>query len=95
MRHGGFADVWKGHYRGREVAAKALKVYFKTDLGKVRRVGCPRPVVRINELIMSHTEVLPGGCDMEFASSPERATVVGRGDDRNPFRDGGRVDDER
>jgi len=44
LYHGGFADVWKGHYRGREVAAKVLRAYNASDLGEVRRVGlwwCP------------------------------------------------------
>ena len=37
--HGGFADVWKGKYQGREVAAKVLRVYRKENPGKTRRVG--------------------------------------------------------
>ena len=27
--HGGFADVWKGKYQGRDIAAKVLRVYQK------------------------------------------------------------------
>ena len=37
--HGGFADVWKGQHHGRDVAAKALKVYLKDDFEEIRRVG--------------------------------------------------------
>ena len=37
--YGGFADVWKGQYRGREVAAKVLRVHIKSDLRRIRRVG--------------------------------------------------------
>ena len=42
MYHGGFADVWKGRYHGREVAVKVLKVYKMSDLEQIRRVGCWR-----------------------------------------------------
>jgi len=37
--HGGFADVWKGRYRGKEVAAKVLRPRRTDDLERVRRVG--------------------------------------------------------
>ena len=37
---GGFADVWKGQYHGREVAAKVLRLRQREDLERVRRVGC-------------------------------------------------------
>jgi len=37
--YGGFADVWKGKYRGREVAAKVPRVHMKSDLERIRRVG--------------------------------------------------------
>jgi len=37
--HGGFAEVWKGEYQGREVAVKVLKVYVTSNLAKIRRVG--------------------------------------------------------
>lgn len=37
--HGGFAEVWKGEYQGREVAVKVLKVYLTSDLDKITHVG--------------------------------------------------------
>ena len=49
--HGEFADVWKGHHQGREVAAKVFRVYKKNGLEQVRRVGCSlrsRHVICIN-----------------------------------------------
>ena len=36
---GGFADVWKGTYHGREVAIKVLRVYATSDLQKITRVS--------------------------------------------------------
>ena len=35
---GGFGDVWKGAYSGRDVAIKALRVYKRDDVHKVERV---------------------------------------------------------
>ena len=39
--HGGFAEVWKGEYQGREVAVKVLKVYVTSDLVKITKVNSP------------------------------------------------------
>ena len=36
---GGFADVWKGEYRGTEVGVKVLRTCTKSDLEKVTRVS--------------------------------------------------------
>ena len=84
--HGGFADVWKGQHHGREVAAKAVRVYSTSDIERIRKAGRPR-LVRINELTVPHTEVLRGGRDVELPSASER-TAVGRGDDvRDSARD--------
>lgn len=54
---GGFADVWKGNYDGREVAAKSLRVYRTSDLDEVREVGRSRTVFT-NELTVSLAAVL-------------------------------------
>ena len=32
---GGFADVWKGEYCGRDVAVKVIRTYSKSDLQKI------------------------------------------------------------
>ena len=32
---GGFADVWKGEYRGRDVAVKVIRTYSNSDLQKI------------------------------------------------------------
>ena len=36
---GGFADVWKGEYRGREVAVKVIRLYSRDVLEGVINVG--------------------------------------------------------
>ena len=36
---GGYANVWKGQHDGHEVAVKTLRVYQKSDLEGVRKVG--------------------------------------------------------
>ena len=74
--HGGLADVWKGQYKGREVAAKALKVYITSDLSKIRKVGGLPLIMFSTELTVSHAVVLQGGRDVEDASSPERVTTL-------------------
>ena len=59
LYRGGFADVWKGYHRGREVAVKVIRTYTRGTLQKVVDVssGCvTRP--RVDELIESCAEVL-------------------------------------
>ena len=36
---GGFGDVWKANYDGRDVAVKALRIYKTDDVRKIKRVG--------------------------------------------------------
>jgi len=92
---GGFADVWKGQYNGREVASKVLRVYQNGDLERIRRVGRPSSVVRIRELTVSRTEVLQRGHGMECPLPSERATAIRRDHDRDSVRDGIGMDGER
>jgi len=40
LDRGGFSEVWKSEYQGREVAVKVLKVYQTSDFKKITRVGC-------------------------------------------------------
>ena len=40
LYRGGFADVWKGKYRDRDVAMKVLRTYSTSDLQKIIGVGC-------------------------------------------------------
>ena len=93
---GGFGDVWKGKYKGQEVAAKVLRTYITSDFEKIRKVGGAQLVMFPNELTVSHTAVLRRGHYMEDTSSPERTATVRRDDDRESIspRDGIGVDGE-
>jgi hypothetical protein len=46
----------------------------------------------INELTVSDTEVLRGGCGMEGPPSSQRVTAIRRDDGRGSVRDGIRLD---
>lgn len=51
LARGGYAEVYKGNYHGREVAVKVLKVYQTSDFNKITRVGhqcCDRQSVLTN-----------------------------------------------
>ena len=39
LYRGGFADVWKGNYCGRDVAVKVIRIYSTSDLRKVAGVS--------------------------------------------------------
>ena len=43
LYHGGFAEVWKGISRGREVAVKVLKLYQCSNKEQIRKVGDRSP----------------------------------------------------
>lgn len=63
---GGYAEVWKSEYQGREVAVKVLKVSQASDLDKVTRVSCLLGATQfVGELIVMSAEVLQGGYGME------------------------------
>lgn len=42
---GGFAEVWKGFYNGRQVAIKILRVYETSDIEEVGKVRSIVPIV--------------------------------------------------
>ena len=89
---GGFADVWKCRYDGKEVAAKVLKVYSTSDFEQIRKVGYSQHFVGIDKLTMSWVEVLQGGYDVEGPSPPERIAAARCDDNRESVRDDIRVD---
>jgi len=40
LYRGGFADVWKGKYRDRDVAIKVIRIYSDSELQRVIGVSC-------------------------------------------------------
>ena len=46
VAYGGFGDVWRGTYSGRDVAIKALRVYKNDDVYKVKRVALSVAITR-------------------------------------------------
>jgi len=36
---GGYGDVWKGEYRGRDVAVKVIRMYLNSDLQRIVSVS--------------------------------------------------------
>ena len=73
LYRGGFADVWKGEYDGREVAVKVLRTYSDSDLQKITGVGCLlRSLPYANPLTVHFAEVLQGSCDVEIPSTSKR-----------------------
>ena len=75
LYRGGFGDVWKGEYCGREVAIKVIKTYSNTELQKVRGVSRwlnPRSTFRLTEY---RTEFLQGGRDVEDPPASECRTA--------------------
>ena len=43
LYRGGAADVWKGQYLGRHVAAKVLRVYSTSGIDRIRMVSLQGP----------------------------------------------------
>ena len=78
---GGCADVWKGEYQGRPVAAKVPRVYSTSDFYKIRKVGWLHAIlnIRVNKQTVTHVEVLQGSNDVENTSPSERDATA-RGD---------------
>ena len=68
--------MWKGEYKGRHVAVKALRVYSTSDFVKITSVGShylAKSILRVADA--GCVEVLQGGCDMED-SSPSKCAVT-------------------
>ena len=57
--------MWMGDYRGRQVAAKALRVYLTNDFDKIRRVSCLYIILNMSILTVTYVEVLQGSDKVE------------------------------
>ena len=90
---GGFADVWKGSHEGKDVAAKVLRLYARSDFESIRKVGNTQPFILAKKLIMLYAAVLQGGRDMEHAPPSKRAAIGRRDNGGKAFCDGLRVDE--
>ena len=95
LYRGGFADVWKGEYRGRHVAVKVLRVYSTSDFVKIASVGS-RGLAEIVPWMADAgcVEVLQGGRDMGVSPPSKCAVTSGNYNERRPVRDGFGLDGE-
>ena len=81
---GGFADVWKGEYRGQDVAVKVIRIpshaSLQKDLQKIIGVCCTI-FLHVGALAELRIEVLQGGRNVEITSASKRAAADGSNDD--------------
>ena len=87
--------MWKGEYRGQNVAVKDIRTYSNSDLQKMTGVSfwlCPLSVSRT--LTVSCVEVLQRGRDVEKPSTSECPAADRSNNVRNSVRDGVRLDGE-
>jgi len=84
-----------GDYRGRRVAAKALRVYLTNDFDKIRRVSCLYIILNTCMLTVTYVEVLQGSDKVESPQPSERVTAAGSDDGQEPLCDGVGVDGKR
>ena len=78
LYRGGYADVWKGEYRGQDVAVKVIRTYSNRELQRVvnvsDRLSSPLRTSHF-VLITPFPEVLQGCCDVEIPSTSECPTT--------------------
>ena len=74
MYKGGYADVWKGEHRGREVAVKVIRTYSDDELRKIIHVG--RSISAYQLFTGLCAEALQRGCDVEVPSTSECLTTA-------------------
>jgi hypothetical protein len=93
LYRGGFADVWKGQHRGRDVAVKVIRTYSDDDLQRVIGVGywsCYFSTCLHTDTTTA--AVLQGGCDVEDAPTSKYPTTDRSDDVQDSVRDGIRLD---
>ena len=93
--YGGFSEVRKGQYQGREVAVKALNVYQTSDFHKITRVSYQHRYSNARRQTHHDVEVLQGSLNVENPLSSKRAPAPGSHDGGQPIYDGVGVDDKR
>ena len=87
--------MWKGGYVGQAVAVEVLRKFLNSDSQMIVKVGAGRVLFPcVDALTKPRTEVLQGGRDVENPST-SKCVTVGRGDnDRDPVRNGTKMDNE-
>ena len=49
LYRGGYADVWKGRYRGQDMAVKVIRTYATDDLREITHVRCSISVPGVDD----------------------------------------------
>jgi len=76
---GGFADVFQGKYRGRQVAIKVMRVYVSGDRGLDRSVGVSFNALHGKPALTAPpTEVLQRGHRLEAPAAHECSAITRR-----------------
>ena len=74
VESGGFADVSRGTYEGRQVAIKVVRVYVTSNLDTIRSVSVlPHHYVHPDKQV---AEILPGGGRLEAPPAPQYITAA-------------------
>lgn len=97
QRYGGRADIWKGDYQGRKVAAKVLRVYVSSNLDNIISVcHCLKPSRSIGACAnRSGAGILQGSCYVERPRQSQRAPIFRSDDEQQVFHNDIRVDGQQ
>lgn len=95
LYRGGYADVWKGEYRGQDVAVKVIRTYKNSDLKKILGVsGWLFLIFAVAGLTVFSEEILQGGRNVENPPT-SKCPIAGRSDHvGSSVRNGIRLDAE-
>ena len=76
VERGGFADVSRGTYQGRQVAIKVVRVYITSDLDIILSVSLLFHLHHCTCVDEWISEVLPGGSRLETSPASKRLTAA-------------------
>jgi hypothetical protein len=85
---GGFADVSRGTYQGRQVAIKVVRVYTTSDLDVILSVSLLFHLHRCACAGQRIAELLPRGSRVEAPPASKHLTTARSDGKRTPVRDG-------
>ena len=96
LYRGGYADVWKGEYRGREVAVKVIRLYSRDVLKNVINVCHRCYLVSPHPMLTTLcAEILQGGRNVDIPSTSKRPTTDRSDDVADSVRNGIALDGKR